>query len=205
MKTRLLSVILMLALCVTVGGVYASWNYPNEGVTSAFDKTNIDIEMDGATHVGASGALNAQIVSIADETQVLDKFGFNVKNLNDDYVPVLTADGKISVTYTPAAGSLAPTTKAKCTITINQTTSAEYSNGILKFKDAYSSNVTADGVNYTLVIESSDLDGSSTWTVNILDYVELVDNAALDTFAKYTAFNNVRQNTSLSVKIEPST
>lgn len=205
MKTKLLSVIIMLALCVTVGGVYASWNYPNEGVTSAFDKTEIDIEMDGATHVGASGELVAQIVDIENGTQVLDQFGFKVENVNDDYVPVLTAKGKISVDYNPAVGTLNPTTKAKCTITIKQTTSTNYAEGILKFKNAYASDVTASGVNYTLVIESETLDGSTSWIINILDYIEITNGAALDTYAKYQEFNTVRQSTDLSIKIEPVT
>ena len=99
MKIKRLSLIITLALCITVGSVYASWTYAEEQVASADD--SISLGIDAAANSGAAGliAVDASGLTI----DIVDGGSYNTK---------LEVKGSVSVTFTPderADSSVLPT------------------------------------------------------------------------------------------------
>ena len=91
MKTRSLSILLALAICITIGGVYAAWLYAETPLTAVHG------------HIGSFGIADASInnskgtiaVSAAGAHLSIDQTAPN------DYTANLVADGTITVTFTP--------------------------------------------------------------------------------------------------------
>lgn len=88
-----ISVLIIMALIVTIGGVYATWNYaqsaasadPVQSVVTLTDKV-VDTPK-GTIEVDASGLI------------------FEIDDTNGDYVAELVVDGEIEITFTPADGA----------------------------------------------------------------------------------------------------
>ena len=99
MKIKSLSLIIMLALCLTVGGVYATWSYAEEDVSAATDTTALSIA--ASTSSGAAGTITVN----ADNLQI------NIVN-GGNYKTELEVTGSVTVTFAPTpetAPSLLPT------------------------------------------------------------------------------------------------
>ena len=94
MKTKSISLLLVLALCITIGGVYATWIYAETPITNVH------------SHIGSFGLANAQ-VNNSKGTISIDASGAHLyidqkDTVNLDYTAVLTATGTITVTFTPS-------------------------------------------------------------------------------------------------------
>lgn len=91
-----LSLLVALILLVTVGGVYATWNYAQGDVTAM--QGFVLPKMESVVTTGAKGSFT------------VDTSGMTIKvdDLDTDSVvhkPVLVIDGKITITFNPAVGA----------------------------------------------------------------------------------------------------
>ncbi len=89
-----LSILVMLIVCVTVGGVYATWNYAQGKAT------------DQTKYLDDSTVITDKVVSTAKGTISVDTSGLTVKidDTNNDYTGELLIEGKIVVTFKANAG-----------------------------------------------------------------------------------------------------
>lgn len=116
MKMKRFSLLAALATLVTVGSVYATWDYITGGDIEG-DESTLGVSITGKTETtDVAGAL--EITSLP--TLTIDHTG--------DYVPALSIVGDIEVDYTPAAGS--QVNAVICTITVDwqSATTAEFKN-----------------------------------------------------------------------------
>lgn len=92
MKTKSLSLLIALALCITVGGVYAAWIYAENDLVAVHG------------HIGSFGLSNA-VINNSKGTITVDanaaKLIIDQKAAND-YTGVLKAEGTITVTFVPS-------------------------------------------------------------------------------------------------------
>lgn len=90
MKAKNIGLLATLAMVVTVGGVYATWNYATEGITSTTATVSVGIEDTVKSSKGTIAATST-LELIIDDT-------------NSDYVAEITWSGTIDVTFTAGAG-----------------------------------------------------------------------------------------------------
>lgn len=161
MKLKRFSLLATLATLVTVGSVYATWDYITGGNITG-DDTTLGVSITEKTEdSGVAGAL--EITSVP--TLEVDH--------NGDYVPTLSITGKIDVTYTPATGS--QVNAVICTITVDFTTGSTEA-----FKDLF--DVTP--IEYTSTAGTTFTVDNATLVANI----KLADHAPLLTPAEYDAY-----------------
>ncbi|MBQ4053503.1 MAG: hypothetical protein IJD33_04105 [Clostridia bacterium] len=89
-----LTVLASLALAVTIGGVYAAWNYAEEGVTAAYATGTVGITgVEGKTTKGTLSASGTNLALKVDD----------VSSDTKQHTTILTynADGYFTVTFTP--------------------------------------------------------------------------------------------------------
>ena len=92
MKTKLISLILVLAICITVGGVYAAWLYAETPMTAVHG------------HIGSFGLATAVVnnnkgtISVNGDNAHLSLD----QKAADDYTAVLKASGDVVITFTPS-------------------------------------------------------------------------------------------------------
>ncbi len=85
-----LSLLMALAMLITVGGVYATWTY-SEGVMSTKVHEHFNISLVGATSTNAKGTLT------------VDPSGLSIVIDNDgNYAPEMTVSGSVKVYFKPA-------------------------------------------------------------------------------------------------------
>lgn len=177
-----LGIIIMIALALTVGGVYATFNYAQKDV----DAKNAELSL----------AIAGKNTETAKGTIGVDTTGFMLRV--DDVTGTLktgyTAMGATKVTFTPAKGAdddvVTNGIKLKLVITINGTN--KY-NGtpIYKTKAAYTNGgVVLNGGNKVL----------GEISVNLADYLE-VSEISLPTVAEYDAFVAVFEATTITVTV----
>lgn len=95
MKKKL-GIIAALAMCVTVGGVYAQWSYAQTPAEGMHGTKAVEI-------AGVSTSTKTGIITV-------DTTGFSIEidDTNKDYYGELVVTGTIKVTFTPSAGVDAP-------------------------------------------------------------------------------------------------
>ena len=92
-----ISLLLVLALVLTVGGVYAAWVYPLMDEININNSEDINVTIDAASQIGDAGAFSFENTGVA----------FKFEN-DGNYNTVLTAvdpDAKLVIKFTPSAGS----------------------------------------------------------------------------------------------------
>lgn len=106
-----LSLLLAAALCVTIGGVYATWHY--QQATSSSVDTSLSAELAGISTNGEKGEI---VVSERNVKILIDDIG-------SDYVADLIIENPLLVSFTPAAGADATVKEngVKMQITITET------------------------------------------------------------------------------------
>ena len=181
-----LSVLILLILCVTVGGAYAAWSYTGSTVSSV-DRT-ISHGMTTATTDGDVGLL--KIVS-NDVDVAIDQ------TAEENYLAKLVITGSITVSFTPYPG--APEDVKNNGISAAATLYTKNAD-VNKYeeKEIYVSPV---GSAVDLVWEKQ-LDGSFLATVSASQIDSLLDlgsDFVLDTHAKYVAFHALEENITLTV------
>lgn len=165
MKLKRFSLLATLATLVTVGSVYATWEYVTGGDITGDQSSTLGVSITGKTeNTGVAGAL--EITTLP--TFTVDHTG--------DYVPALTVDGTIDVTYTPATGS--QVNAVVCTIEV-------------KFSDASTADYKAlfdfTPITYTSTAGTTFSVDNATLAANI----KLAAHAPLLTPADYTTYANV--------------
>lgn len=92
MKTKSLSLILMLALIITIGGVYAAWTYAETPLSAVHG------------HLGSFGLSNA-VINNSKGTITVDATNAHLvidQTSSTDYTAKLDATGTITFTFTPS-------------------------------------------------------------------------------------------------------
>lgn len=171
MKKRL-GMLAALAMCATIGSVYATWTYA-EGTIENTEAQTAELAM-GDVVVETKGVLSVT---------VNEALKFVIDDVDDDaeHVGVVVPFGSITVVYTPTAGvQNAPSTVTMtCTITVNS--------DVLK---ATSSTITKENAT-DWTINASDLG---------IVFADGVDNV-LDTKAKYDEFASKLEGDTISITI----
>lgn len=179
---RKLSILVALILCVTIGGVYATWSYPGADVADGHHEVVVELEQ--ATLGGSSGsyAIESNLRIGIDQTGVGDysaKLLFQSANSDDPY---------IKLTFTPS--DLAPDdVKANgldSEFYLTTTTDMQY-NG----KDIFTFSNPSDGT-FTKNVTWTKEGNSFTCTYDLDDIeamITLTDDFVLDTKAKYDEFS----------------
>ncbi len=92
---RKLTAIIALMLVVTIGGVYAAWNYAQGAVSK------IDAYLDGVTKITEKVVTTAKgNISVNSEN-----LSITIDDANNDHVAELKVEGYITVTFTPNEGA----------------------------------------------------------------------------------------------------
>lgn len=163
-----LGLIIALALVVTIGGVYATFNYAQGTATQDSQEIGHTISgMVGTTEKGTITITSTFMINVDDTTNSL-KTGY-------------TTSGETKVKFTAATGADADVRDngIKLKLTINITgTNAYNGTAIYVLKSAY----TDGGV---LLNDGAKVNGEI--TVNLADYIE-VSEISLPTAAEYTAY-----------------
>ena len=111
-----ISALIVLAMIVTIGGVYATWNYAMDGV----DGVGVDTQV----------TLTEKIVSTSQGTIDVDTSGLTIQidDANNDYHGELVIDGQIDITFTadPYADSDIKTNGLPMQYELSVTTPWEY-------------------------------------------------------------------------------
>lgn len=100
-----LSLIVAMAVILTIGGVFATWTYPGGGVSNT--NGSVGIAMTGIVDDAAAGEI--QIISMP--TFTIDQ------TATGNYAPIIVATGDLAVKYTKSVGS----SKTNATITYEVT------------------------------------------------------------------------------------
>ena len=183
-----LSVLILLILCVTIGGAYAAWSYTGSTVSSV-DRT-VSHGMTTATTDGDVGIL--EIVS-NDVDVAIDQ------TADGNYLAKLVITGSITVSFTPNPG--APDDVVNNAIAAVATLyTKNASTNTYDGKEIYVSPV---GSSVELTWGEKQPDGSFLATIDADDIDTLLDlggDFVLDTHAKYLTFHALEENITLTVQ-----
>ena len=183
---RKLSLLIAFALMVTIGGVYAAWNYA-QGATASVEITR-EINMAQVNTNSNKGSISASptdVAFIVDDASTLPDGAGAQK-----YTAKLVGTGSFAITFTPSIGADATVATSgivmQATISIKTTTQdgAKYNDGGVQ-----KTPITVKS-NNKIQLNGGAATTSATLTVaQILECVELCD-VVLDTKAKNEAFHN---------------
>lgn len=182
---RKLSLLIALALIVTISGVYAAWNY-SQGATAANEITR-EINMAQVVTSGNKGTISAAPTNVA----------FLVDN-GGEYKTVLKGTGHFDITFAPNQGADESVTasgiKMIATITVgvkSGATNLTY-NGVVPIteKEENEIDLTPNGPSLTAKLEVTD----------ILECIELAD-VVLDTHAKNVAYHSILANYTIVITV----
>lgn len=183
MKTRVLSLLIALAILVTVGGVYATWLYAETDMTAVHG------------HIGSFGLASAEINN-SKGTFTVDASSAHLvidQTAADNYFAKLTATGTITVKFTPSTifSNSNPDLEAfnvvYSLVTDNTAPTSYMANDgtgekalFTKFDTTTQTNLalTKDGDVYTATVDANDL-------LNLIK----INTFELDTYAKYSNFS----------------
>lgn len=209
-----LSVLIALVLCVTIGGVYAAWNY-SQGTTASVDVSR-EINMAQVVTNGIKGTITAT---------PQNNFAFLVDDIPNDpdpdnkgsfidikYKAVLvgTGDIKINFTYSPGADQTTKDYGIKMIATITLSTNSQDG---LKYTDPHKSedvvpitvkegeNVISLGENTNNKNDNPEITNEATITAQeIVGCLELAD-VKLDTKAENDAFHTALKDYTIVITI----
>lgn len=180
-----LGAIIAIALVLTIGGVYATFNYANGGVVSLENET-ISKELIGMTIDTPKGTISIKS----------NNFKITVDDFNNNLHTTGKLEGKTTINFTPAplaaADVRANGIKLKLTITV---TGNEYDDGETTHKLFNISQEALDGVT---------LNGGAKiindFEINFADYITVTD-IYLSTPAKYEAYSQAFNGTTITYTI----
>jgi len=183
-----ISLLIALALCITIGGVYAAWSYSSTSNIVDVNQTKA-LQMTGAVDGGAAGAFNVDTSGLS---LVID-------DANGDHRPELVATGSVVVTFTPGAFANADiknngvTAYTQLVLTNNSWTYDDgHGEGAQPVLTLNGATHTIGTVNSGETIKWTKEDGVFKYTfdaANIAGHITLTP-FYLDTLAKYSSYNN---------------
>ena len=181
-----ISVLVMLILCVTIGGVYAAWSYTGTTVSTA--ERTLSHGMATATTEGDVGILKV----IHNDIDIkIDQTATGNYNAN------LVITGSIQVSFTPNPGApddvVDNAVSAKCVLSVNNADANPYEGNPIYV-------ASADEID--LVWEKQD-DGTFLATVSAAQVDSILDLGAtfnLDTHEKWTEFHALEKNITITAQ-----
>ena len=206
LKTKLLSILVAFALMVTVGGVYAAWNYYQGTLyetTKYFDDVTSILD---AKSIGAPGSF------------AIDKTGLSIAidDTNDDYFAELVITGSLKLIFEPATSEVSDEiiSALGMQFTLGNHAGMVYPAG--SSTSIFNIDTTTVVAGQDIVIDESRtidvgdfeknaLTGNWEWTVpaEVLQHlITLGDDFELDTMAEHAAFKTQLHNGAISILIE---
>ena len=189
-----LSLLVALILCVTIGGVYATWLYPGETVAPL--ATSLSHEMAGVEFTGSSGsyaaAANSLVINIDQESA-------------DSFNAVLAFNGSVTITFT-AHEQISDAAKAAALSPTITVTAADLNLAVYDSKSIYSVNDA-----FSLTLDEDD------WTVSGNVYsctisadqfqsaISLANTFTLNTYTKYLDFKAAQAHATFRVVVTAAT
>lgn len=204
-----LSVLIALVLCVTIGGVYAAWNY-SQGTTASV-KVSREINMAQVVTNGIKGTITATpennfaflVDDIANDTPNGDG-----TYTDEKYKAVLVGTGDIKINFTanPGADQTTKDNGIKMIATVTLSTKDG-----LKYSDPHTSSdvvpIAVKAGGNEIVLNDTDEDGQPNITkqatitaAQIVDCLELA-NVTLDTKAENDAFHTALKDYTIVITI----
>ncbi len=195
--TKSISLLMVLILCLTVGGVYAAWSYAaSAGVSETVNKA---VSITEATQ---SGTLGSYQVLYQDFSLIIDQ------TAEGDYTPILKffpandTNGDLTFKFTPNATASDEIKNNGMDSTVSfSSTLTHGGTALFAFPETLSIGKVGSGASYVWVKQS---DGSFTCTIPNADlgnFIQLNYTEKLDTFAKYQAFESSLENGTVVIKI----
>lgn len=190
-----LSLLMALILCVTIGGVYATWNYARNVVDSKQASATVVVTGTQSSTKGTiaiTAAPKRVVIDDTDSNHIAELF---FGDIDESSQPVSCNQlGTISVVFTPAATGVDEDVK---------------NNGICLEWTLTATDVGTFGGQPIFVITQASgkfNNGAPTKTasVNIGDYIELNGDIVLDTYAKYQAFELAIKNITFTLTVSES-
>lgn len=190
MKTKSLSLLIALALLITIGGVYAAWIYAETPLTAVHG------------HIGSFGLANA-VINNSKGTITVDASNAHLtidQKASNDYTATLTASGTITFTFSPSDVfknsnpnldeytmnySLTTDNASPMTFTVPDGTDDD--------KQLFR---TFDTTITTEIVLQKNASGNFVATINASDLIKsdapliAINTFTLDTYKKYTDFSN---------------
>ena len=198
-----ISTLIALATLVTVGSVYASWQY-----TSGSIKT--DFFLDGSTNVGITDKVGAKKGAL---TINRDGFSIVIDDTNNDHYADFSVTGDIVITWTPANfGALTADEQAnglKLYFQLSSTIGAYKEIDVFALCDdahaigAPEKNVSGGVTTFTYKITAAQIDKALSFYTNEFSENEDEDDGVLflDTEPEYDAFKENLHNGALKITI----
>lgn len=172
-----ITALIMMALLVTIGGVYAAWNYSEGSATASSPRDSVSIALTTANNLGSNGKFafsNSVELGIDDseEDAVVHKAG-------------LTCTGSVVITFTPESTASGEVKATGIPMQVTTTYSPVQYNEVdlVTVKSSFLSPVLTAGntsVDAAATAETNDLgivrketDGTFTWTLSSADVLSL--------------------------------
>ena len=182
MKTKRLSLLLVLALCVTIGGVYAAWVYAETPMTAVHG------------HIGSTGLANASVNNSKGTITVNADAAHLVIDQTDtnDYTAKLTATGDIAFVFTPSqifrdSNPDLEAVEMEYRLTTTNAAPTEFKNTDGTEKNLFTKFDTTTTKSITLT-KNGDVYTATISAEALLEFVE-INTFKLDTYEKYQAFS----------------
>lgn len=180
-----LGAIIAIALVLTIGGVYATFNYAQGGAVSLENET-ISKELEGMTTTNAKGTITIKSNS----------FKITIDDLGGDLHTKGKFEGKTTINFTPApladADVRANGIKLKLTITV---TGNEYVDGGTTYKLF---NISADALAGVTLNNDAAINGD--FEIDFAKYITVTE-IYLSTPEKYTAYSEAFNGTTITFTI----
>ena len=180
-----LGAIIAIALVLTIGGVYATFNYAQGGAVSLENET-ISKELEGMTTTNAKGTITIKSNS----------FKITIDDLGGDLHTKGKFEGKTTINFKPATLADAEVRtngiKLKLTITV---TGNEYDDGGTTYKLF---NISADALAGVTLNGGAKI--INDFEINFADYITVTD-IYLSTPEKYTAYSEAFNGTTITFTI----
>ncbi len=180
--SKKISILLLLALVVTIGGVYATWGYAQGSIGNALSSLDVgegkNIYITGANSDSSAGTIK---INTSDAKIVID-------DTNNDHVADLIYEGNIIISFTPSPGADEDVVTNGVTLTLTGTCTAdwEYDNtAIFAFTDGFSK-----------TYEGAEMEGGvQTYTIPADDWSSWLifnggEDLVLDTMIDYEGFHD---------------
>ncbi len=186
-----LSLLVALILCVTIGGVYATWTYAGNEIKE--QNATLTNKMGEVVLSGAAGAYHFSNNTLR----------FTVEPDEGTYKPVLVASGSATLTFSaePTISPSALTKALSATITVEAT---DLTTAVYDGKQIYT---LADNFKITLNESSWSKEGNNyTYTINASDLVDAVSIAdfELNNVAQYDDFTVEQRKAVFRVYVNPA-
>ncbi len=173
MKIKSLSIIIMLALCLTISGVYATWTYAEADVADVTGTASLTIN---------TAAIGDAAGTLAIDTSALT---MEIVDTDGDHTTKLEATGTVKITFTPNPDTDKSEVPTAFTWAISATDAAlaatHGTDKVLTSVDTTAQNITLNADNsYTVTVEASEI-------AALIDLNEIV----LETAAEHAEYKTV--------------